>query len=165
MLRCSASVFFCDLKPSNVGPLLWVVMGAAAISANAGATIAAGDGSVTFLHSMLPFVEGVTLAMWAWATWWIPLLLLLGIWKHGLRQVPIVYTPTLWSIVFPLGMYAATSFRLSRVGDLPALGFWSAAFAWVALAAWVTTSAALAVASFRSMQLLARFGAPVEVSH
>jgi hypothetical protein len=29
-----------------------------------------------------------------------PLLLLFGIWKHGVCRVPISYTPMLWSFVF-----------------------------------------------------------------
>jgi hypothetical protein len=37
----------------------------------------------TFLEAMRPFVDGVTLMMWAWATWWIPLLVLLGICQHA----------------------------------------------------------------------------------
>jgi tellurite resistance protein TehA-like permease len=149
-------LFFHDLNTADVGPLLWVVMGAAAINANAGATLAGSGGRLPFLQSLQPFVDGVTLAMWAWATWWIPLLLLLGIWKHGIRRVPIIYTPMLWSIVFPLGMYAVTSWRLSRIADLPIVGSWAAAAAWIALAAWCTTSVALIAASFRSIRALGR---------
>ena len=67
-------------------------------------------------------IGGVTLATWAWATWWIPLLLLLGLWKHGIHRRSIGYTPMLWSIVFPLGMYAAATLRLSEVAAVPALG-------------------------------------------
>jgi len=64
------------------------------------------ESGMSFLHSMRPFIDGVTLIMWAWATWWIPLLLLFGIWKHGICPVPLTYTPMFWSLVFPLGMYA-----------------------------------------------------------
>jgi tellurite resistance protein TehA-like permease len=152
-------IFFLDLKPDNVTPLLWVVMGAAAISANAGATLAAVDSGMRFLRSMQPFVDGVTLAMWAWATWWIPFLLLLGIWKHGFRREPLGYSIMLWSIVFPLGMYAVTSLRLSQIADFPILGTWSWVMAWVALAAWCSTAVALALASFRNARALARSAA------
>jgi tellurite resistance protein TehA-like permease len=153
-------IFFLDLKPDNVTPLLWVVMGAAAISANAGATLAALDSGMPFLRSMQPFVDGVTLAMWTWATWWIPFLLLLGVWKHGFRREPLGYSIMLWSIVFPLGMYAVTSLRLSQIADFPILGTWSWVMAWVALAAWCSTAVALALASFRNARSAAMGGRP-----
>jgi hypothetical protein len=63
-------------------------MGAAAISTNAGSVLIATDSAMPFLNAMRPFIDGVTLTMWAWATWWIPLLLFLGVWKHGVRRVP-----------------------------------------------------------------------------
>jgi tellurite resistance protein TehA-like permease len=102
-----------------------------------------------FLHSMRPFIDGVTLIMWAWSTWWIPLLLLFGIWKHGVCRVPLIYTPMFWSLVFPLGMYALASLRLSLAADFPPLRAISYSMVWVALAAWVATSAGLAIASWR----------------
>ena len=71
--------------------------------------------------------------MWAWATWWIPLLVLLGIWKHGVCRVPVTYTPMFWSLVFPLGMYALASLRLSLAADFPPLRTLSLAMAWIAL--------------------------------
>jgi tellurite resistance protein TehA-like permease len=136
-------MFFAPITPESVEPLLWVVMGAAAISVNAGVVVAS-DGAVTpFLQSLKPFFSAVTLAVWAWATWWIPLLVLIGLWKHGLHRLPIRYTPMLWSMVFPLGMYAAATLRLSRLADVPALMTWSQTMAWVALAAWAATALAL----------------------
>lgn len=146
--------FFRDLTPADVGPLLWIVMGAAAISANAGATLATNDSGLAFLQSIRPLVSGVTLALWAWGTWWIPLLLLLGIWKHGVRRVPIDYRPVLWSIVFPLGMYAVATLRLSRLAEVARLAPWSTAMTFIALAAWAATAAALLIASYRSLRSL-----------
>jgi tellurite resistance protein TehA-like permease len=124
-------------------------MGAAAISTNAGSTLILSDSGLDFLHSMRPFIDGVTLILWAWATWWIPLLTLLGVWKHGVCRIPITYTPTLWSLVFPLGMYALASLRLSLAGDFPPLAALSHAMVWVALAAWMATAAGLLVSSWR----------------
>jgi tellurite resistance protein TehA-like permease len=65
-------MFFLEIAPIDMTPLLWVVMGAAAISTNAGSTLIVADSGVPFLHSMRPFIDGVTLIVWAWATWWIP---------------------------------------------------------------------------------------------
>jgi tellurite resistance protein TehA-like permease len=147
------------VKPSDVAPPLWIVMGAAAISANAGSALAADGAATPFLRSMQPFVDGVTLGMWAWATWWVPLLILLGVWKHVIRRVPIAYTPMLWSIVFPVGMYGVASFRFSHVASVPAMESWSWAVAWIALAAWGATAIALVVSSFCSVREFVRSAA------
>jgi tellurite resistance protein TehA-like permease len=139
-------IFFHDVEPDDITPLLWVVMGAAAIATNAGSTLILANQNFAFLQAMRPLVDGVTLVMWAWATWWIPLLVLFGIWKHGVRRVPLRYTPMLWSLVFPLGMYAVASLRLSLAAELPALKTISAGMTWVALAAWSATALGLALA-------------------
>jgi tellurite resistance protein TehA-like permease len=152
-------MFFLDVKPADVTPPLWIVMGAAAISANAGSALAADGAMTPFLRSMQPFVDGVTLGMWAWATWWIPLLILIGLWKHKIHRVPIAYTPMLWSIVFPVGMYGVASFRLSHVAGVPALESWSWAVAWIALAAWSAAATALAIAWSRSLRAFVRSAA------
>jgi tellurite resistance protein TehA-like permease len=143
-------IFFFDVGPEDITPLLWVVMGAAAIATNAGSTLLLVESGLPFLHGMRPFISGMTLLMWAWATWWIPLLLLLGIWKHGVRRVPPAYTPMLWSFVFPLGMYALASLRLSLAADFPPLRALSLAMVWIALAAWAATFAGLISACWKS---------------
>jgi tellurite resistance protein TehA-like permease len=142
-------IFFFEVGPDDVTPLLWVVMGAAAISANAGSTLLLTDSDVPFLVSMRPFIDGVTLIMWAWGTWWIPLLVLFGIWKHGVRRAPLTYTPMLWSLVFPLGMYALASLRLSLAAEFPPLRRIAEAMVWVALAAWAATAYGLVRAVWR----------------
>ncbi len=147
----SHRIFFSDVEPDDVTPLLWVVMGAAAISANAGSTLILSDSGLPFLNAMRPFIDGVTLIVWAWATWWIPLLVLLGIWKHGIRRVPLTYTPMLWSMVFPLGMYALTTARLSLAADFTPLRQIADAMMWIALAVWLVSAAGLLVASWRSL--------------
>jgi tellurite resistance protein TehA-like permease len=131
-------------------------MGAAAISTNAGSVLVLTDSGISFLQSMRPFIEGVTPLIWAWGTWWIPLLALLGIWKHVVCRVPLTYTPTLWSLVFPLGMYAEASLRLSLAEDFPPLRSVSEAMLWVALVAWAITASALAAASWFSFRDHAR---------
>jgi tellurite resistance protein TehA-like permease len=145
-------IFFVDVKPDDITPLLWVVMGAAAIATNAGSTLILSDTGLPFLTSMRPFIDGVTLILWAWATWWIPLLILFGIWKHGVCRVPLTYTPMLWSLVFPLGMYALASLRLSLAADFTPLRTISRGMVWVALAAWAATAVGLVLASWRSLR-------------
>lgn len=145
-------IFFFDVEPDDITPLLWVVMGAAAIATNAGSALILTESGMDFLHSMRPFIDGVTLIMWAWATWWIPLLILFGVWKHCVCRVPLSYTPMFWSLVFPLGMYALASLRLSLATDFPPLRSISHAMVWTALAAWALTGSAFVVASLRSFR-------------
>jgi tellurite resistance protein TehA-like permease len=129
-------IFFLTLAPRDTSPLLWVVMGAAAISANAGTTLMTEDARLPFLVAQRPFIDGVTLMIWAWATWWIPMLTLFGLWKHGANRVPLAYEPVLWSFVFPLGMYAVASARLGLAAEFPPLHWISMAMIWIALLAW-----------------------------
>ncbi|HWV97529.1 MAG TPA: tellurite resistance/C4-dicarboxylate transporter family protein, partial [Xanthobacteraceae bacterium] len=86
-------IFFAPVAPEHLTPMLWVVMGAAAISTNAGAVLIVTDTALPYLTAMRPFVDGATLVMWAWATWWIPLLVAFGIWTHGVHRLPLAYTP------------------------------------------------------------------------
>jgi len=148
----SQRVFFTALTPDKVTPSWWIVMGAAAISVNAGSTLVAASSGIAFLESMRPFIDAVTLVLWAWATWWIPFLLILGIWKHAVCRLPLVYTPALWSVVFPLGMYSVATLRLSLTAEFAPLRLLSYAMAWIALAAWVLIAAGLVVATWRSLQ-------------
>ena len=145
-------IFFVDVRPGDITPSLWVVMGAAAISTNAGSALVLTESRIPFLQSMRPFIEGLTLTIWAWATWWIPLLLLFGIWKHIVCRVPLNYAPTFWSLVFPLGMYAVATSRLSLAADFPPLQSLSRTMLWVALVAWAATALWLAVASWQSFR-------------
>ena len=130
-------IFFLSLKPQDLSPLLWVVMGAAAISANAGTSLLESQGQLPFLADQKPFIDGITLMIWSWATWLIPLLTLFGIWKHLIRKVPFAYEPTIWSMVFPLGMYAVASERIGHVAQFPPMIWISQIMILVALIAWV----------------------------
>lgn len=142
-------IFFVAVKPDDLTPVLWIVMGAAAISTNAGSLLIVSDGGPHFLAAMRPFIDGVTLTVWSWATWWIPLLVLFGIWKHGVWRIPLTYTPMLWSLVFPLGMYALATGRLSLAGDFWPLQLISHAMIWVALVAWAASACGLVIAVCR----------------
>jgi tellurite resistance protein TehA-like permease len=154
-------IFYVAVEPDDLTPVLWVVMGAAAISTDAGATLFAADTSLPFLRLIKPVIGGVTLFSWAWAAWWIPLLLLMEIWKHGIRRMPLTYTPLRWCLVFPLGMFAVASFRLSAVAELPALRLIAHAMLVLAVAAWTVTFVALITASWRSLHEYPRPISPV----
>jgi tellurite resistance protein TehA-like permease len=137
----SYRLFFLRVEPGDVTPLFWVVMGAAAIGANAGSTLILTDPAMPFLLDLRPFVDGATLILWAWATWWIPLLVIFGAWKYVVRREPLSYHPMFWSMVFPLGMYTLATYRLSLAAEFPALQWLPRIMLWVALGAWLLTMA------------------------
>jgi tellurite resistance protein TehA-like permease len=154
-------LLYFDVEPAEPSPLLWVVMGAAAITSNTGSELGAADTGAGFLNSSRPFIDAVTLISWAWATWWVPLLLLLGAWKHAWRRLPLAYTPQLWSVVFPVAMYALATRRLADDAALPALSTVSRVVIWIALALWLATMIALGLASWHSLRAFLRTnGAP-----
>ena len=146
----SYRIFFFKLTPEDLSPLLWVVMGAAAISANAGTSLLLTSTHVPYLINMKPFIDGIALIMWAWGTWWIPLLVFFGVWKHVICRIPLSYSPALWSLVFPLGMYSVATFRLSLATQFPFLEYLGRQFVWVAIAAWLATACAMIVSNGRS---------------
>jgi len=151
-------MFFFRVEPSDLSPLLWVVMGAGAIATNAGSVLILTETTLPFLQSVRPFIDGATLLMWAWSAWLIPLLVMLDIWKYAVRREPLVYTPMLWSFVFPLGMFALASGRLSLASDFMPLDAVAYAMVWIALLAWFAAAIGLAGALWRGVSA-ARFGA------
>lgn len=128
---------FLALAPEALTPPYWINMGAMAISTLAGAQLVQAAPQLPWLRSLQPFIEGFTLFYWASGSWWIPMLLLLGVWRYVIRRVPLRYDPMYWGAVFPLGMYAVCTLALARALDLDFLAWLPPLFGAAALLAWV----------------------------
>jgi len=109
---------FFTFSPADLSPPYWINMGAMAISTLAGSLLIINAPDAPFLLSLLPFIKGFTIFYWATGTWWIPMLLLLGLWRHLYMRFPLRYDPLYWGAVFPLGMYAASTHTLTQAMQL-----------------------------------------------
>jgi tellurite resistance protein TehA-like permease len=138
---------FFPFLPGDLSPPYWINMGAMAISTLAGSLLIVNSEDAPFLHSIVPFMKGFTVFYWATGTWWIPMLLILGVWRHIYKRFPLRYDPLYWGAVFPLGMYAVSTHAMALALGFDFLEPLPTGFAWIALAAWALTFGAL----FRSL--------------
>ncbi|HNP65761.1 MAG TPA: tellurite resistance/C4-dicarboxylate transporter family protein [Woeseiaceae bacterium] len=128
---------FFRFLPGDLSPPYWINMGAMAISTLAGTQLISNAPDAPYLQSLLPFLKGFTVFYWATGTWWIPMLLILGVWRYVYMRFPFEYDPLYWGAVFPLGMYAACTGRLILVMGFDFLGFLPPVMLAVALIAWL----------------------------
>jgi len=128
---------FLPMAPADLTPPYWISMGAVAISTLAGATLLEHAALSPVVLDILPFIKGFTLFFWSVGSWWIPMLLLLGVWRYVLRGTPFKYDPLYWGGVFPLGMYSVATHHLVFTLDAPFLAPLSQFFLGVAVVAWV----------------------------
>jgi len=126
-------------SPGDLAPPYWINMGAMAISTLAGSLLILNAPHAPYLASLLPFLKGFTVFYWATGTWWIPMLLLLGVWRYGYERFPFEYDPLYWGAVFPLGMYAACTWQMDRAMEFGFLAGLPRVFFYVALVAWTIT--------------------------
>ena len=134
---------FFHFAPGDLSPPYWINMGAMAISTLAGSLLILNTSDAPFLLSLVPFIKGFTVFYWATGTWWIPMLVVLALWRHVYRRFPLKYDPLYWGAVFPIGMYAASSDRMIVAMEFTFLGFLPHVFLYASLVAWTLAFAGL----------------------
>jgi tellurite resistance protein TehA-like permease len=128
----------------------WVAMGALSITVLAGARIVE-MADAPMVAATRHLIAGLAVVFWGFATWLIPALVAAGWWRHLRHRIPLRYDATLWSIVFPLGMYAVAGIYLGRADRLPVVEAIGRGELWVAFAAWSAVFAAMLWHVFRTV--------------
>jgi tellurite resistance protein TehA-like permease len=125
--------------PASFSPTYWILMGATAISLLAAAHLLQLPPILPIVTATAATVTGFGYLLWAVGTWWIPFLVIFGLWRHLTHHVPLRYTTALWSIVFPLGMYSTASMtfgvtlKASFMVDAGRIGTVISVLAWLAV--------------------------------
>lgn len=130
------------LQPGELTQPYWVLMGGTAISVVGGLqTLRLRPDTLVTASS--PVIAGMSIVLWGFGTWLIPLLLVLNAWKHLLRHVRLSYEPALWSMIFVIGMYGLASHGLGALLRLPWMAGLGLAFEWITVVLWVLTFVAM----------------------
>jgi tellurite resistance protein TehA-like permease len=148
------------VRPDDRTGPYWITMGAAAITTLAGALLGPRLGDIPAWEPSAPVVIGVTFLAWATASWWIPLLLAVDVWRFvtgdvdgrppawvlavpwwrlGFGRRPHAYAPAAWGRVFPMGMSTACTLNLAGVDTFSLLAVVPAYWGWFALFVWALT--------------------------
>lgn len=135
---------FFPLPADALTPPYWINMGALAITTLAGARLLLVAPGWPMLDELRVLLRGATLFFWAAALWWIPLLVMVGVWRYGIRRVRLRHDPQYWSLVFPLGMFTVATLTLVKATGWRELTPVAQVMAPLALGAWAVAALALA---------------------
>jgi tellurite resistance protein TehA-like permease len=138
----AARLLVYPLTPKDLTPPYWVAMGATAITVVAGARIVQ-MADAPMVDATRGLVAGVSVVFWVFGTWLIPALVAAGYWRHVVHRIPLRYDPTMWSVVFPLGMYGVAGHYLGNADHLGIVADIGHGETWVALAAWALAFVAM----------------------
>lgn len=127
-------LLFFPLKPHHFQPTYWINMGAAAIITLSGTVLIRTMEHLGLFEEYIPITKAFSILFWTIATWWLPILTGLEIWKH--RRIKVHFKPEYWSVIFPLGMYTVCTAHLAQVLQVPLLREFSELFIYIAWFFW-----------------------------
>ncbi|MEO6123813.1 MAG: tellurite resistance/C4-dicarboxylate transporter family protein [Ilumatobacteraceae bacterium] len=142
---------FQPLEPTEADPPAWIAAGAVAITVLAGSNLLGARSVSPRVDRLGPLIEGFVMLAWATATFWFPLMIAIGVWRHIVRRVPLRYHPSYWALIFPLGMYGVATFRMRAVVQLEQLEWAPKVTLAVALVAWTAAFVGLTVQGVRAV--------------
>lgn len=134
-------LMFLKVEAMSLAPPYWINMGALAITTLAGSVLMIYGMDSALIRELGIFIKGFTLFYWVLGTWWIPLLVTLGIWRHIVNHYPFTYDPQMWGMAFPIAMYTVGTTKLSIALDLgflmtiPYITIFAAIGVWLAILA------------------------------
>ncbi len=131
----------------GIRPTYWVYMGATAITVYAGWSILSLLTNLPIMKATHDFISGFTFMLWAFGVWWIPILVIFGIWRHAVKRYPVRYESELWSMVFPLGMFSVASIHIGGLLGLPVVHDMGVLCTWIAGATWLAVMAMMLVSA------------------
>jgi tellurite resistance protein TehA-like permease len=88
---------FEEMRPQQLASSYWINMGAAAIAALAAVHLVPAVRSYRGLTDATAFVVGLAVMFWSVASWWLPLLVIVMIWRHAIGGVSLTYRLEYWS--------------------------------------------------------------------
>ena len=130
------------VRPEELKPQHWVMMGAAAITVLAAARILRMPWA-PLVGATGAVLAGLAVVLWSFGTWMIPMLLVFEAGRSMVRRFRLEYESPLWSTVFPLGMYAASGIELGRLMGAAIVEGIGLVWVWIAFPAWMITFAAM----------------------
>jgi tellurite resistance protein TehA-like permease len=124
-------------------PDSWILMGGLAIATLAGDRLHFAALTIVTKDWVLTAVRSVTVATWVVATLWIPPLVYATV-----RHLRVRFTGAWWAMVFPVGMYSATTSAMTTETRWQPFQTLSTVAFWIAFASWLLVASA-AVVAFR----------------
>jgi tellurite resistance protein TehA-like permease len=134
-------VFFLPFTETDPNPAFWTYMGAAAIAVVDGSYFITLEHVPLFVEAIKPYLSGMVFLLWTWGTAWIPILVIMMIWKYSATKLPIRFEPSLWAMVFPLGMYTVATDAIAESLHLDMLTTTVPHWLWISILAWLMTAA------------------------
>lgn len=128
---------FFKLVAEQFAPPYWINTGALAITTLSNSFLILKASEWEYLQTISPFLKASAVVFWSMGTWWMPLIVILGIWRHISGQLPLAYHPQYWGMVFPLGMYSVATLRMIEALDFQFLSAIPTVFFYLAIGAWI----------------------------